>query len=59
MRKRIKTIQSNLFFTYSLIIIIVFAVFVTFFYFWVSKLIKDKAFETIANLSDSTSDKWT
>jgi two-component system sensor histidine kinase YesM len=57
MRKRIKTIQSNLFFTYSLIIIIVFVVFVTFFYFWVSKLIKDKAFETISNLSDSTSDK--
>lgn len=57
MGKRTKTIQSNLFFTYSLIIITVLAVFVLFFYFWVSNLLKNKAFETIAGLSSSTSDK--
>lgn len=57
MRKRTKTIQSNLFLTYSFIIIIVLALFVSFFYIWVSSLLKDKAFETIANLSASTSDK--
>lgn len=55
MGKRTKTIQKNLFFTYSLIIIMVLAVFVSFFYFWVSNLLKEKAFEDIANLSVSTS----
>ena len=57
MGKRTKTIQSNLFLTYSLIIIIVVAVFVSFFYLWVTNLLKNKAFETIANLSGSISDK--
>lgn len=57
MGKRIKTIQSNLFFTYSLIIITVLALFVSFFYFWVSNLLREKAFEDITNLSVSTSNK--
>ncbi|MGE5613821.1 MAG: sensor histidine kinase [Bacillota bacterium] len=57
MRKRTKSIQSNLFLTYSLIIIMVLAVFVSFFYFWVSNLLKDKAFQAISNLSASTSEK--
>ncbi len=57
MGKRTKTVQSNLFWAYSLVIIIVLAVFVSFFYLWVSNLLKDRAFESIDNLSGSVSDK--
>ena len=57
MKKRSRTVQANLFLTYSLIIITVLAVFVSFFYFWVSNLLKTKAFEAIANLSSSISNK--
>lgn len=52
-----KTIQSNLFFTYSIIIIIVLTVFVSFFYVWVSNLLKTKAYESIDNLSYSFREK--
>ena len=57
MGKRTRTVQSSLFLTYSLIIMTVLAVFVSFFYYWVSNLLKDKAFETITGLSSSVSDK--
>ncbi|MDP4180834.1 MAG: histidine kinase [Bacillota bacterium] len=57
MGKRTKTIQLNLFFTYSMIIIMVLVIFVSFLYFWISNLLRDKAFESISNLSASTSDK--
>lgn len=57
MEKRTRTVQSSLFLTYSLIIVILLGVFVTFFYFWVSNLLKNKAFDTIASLSASTSEK--
>ncbi|HEX3027968.1 MAG TPA: sensor histidine kinase [Clostridia bacterium] len=57
MGKRTKTVQSNLFWAYSLVIIIVLAMFVSFFYLWVSNLLKDRAFQSIDNLSDSISDK--
>lgn len=52
-----KSIQSNLFFTYSLIIIAVLLVFVVFFYVWVSNVLKTRAFESIDNLSDSFQEK--
>jgi two-component system, sensor histidine kinase YesM len=55
--KNAKTIQSNLFFTYSLIILTVLILFVSFFYYWMTNLLRDKAFTAIANLSYSTSEK--
>jgi two-component system sensor histidine kinase YesM len=57
MKKKLKTVQSSLFYTYSLIIITVLIIFVLFFYFWVSTLLKTEAFETISNLATSTSEK--
>jgi two-component system sensor histidine kinase YesM len=56
-RTRVKTIQSNLFFTYSMIIIIVLLIIVTSFYIWSSNLLKKQAFESINNLSYSMSGK--
>lgn len=57
MKKRLKTVQSSLFLTYSLIIITVLVVFVLFFYFWVSNLLKLNTFDTISSLAASTSEK--
>lgn len=54
--RRTKTIQSNLFLTYSMIIITVLAICVLFFYVWMSNLLRERAFETVANLSSSISD---
>jgi two-component system sensor histidine kinase YesM len=52
-----KTIQSNLFLTYSLIIVIVLIVFVAFFYLWGSNTLKSRAFEEIDTLSRSFLEK--
>lgn len=57
MKRKLKTIQSNLFFTYSLIIIIVLAIFVSFFYVWVSNVLKSRAYDSIDSLSDSFVEK--
>lgn len=57
MKKRLKTIQSSLFFTYSLIIIIVLLFFVTFFYIWISNVLKERAFESFDNLTYSFQEK--
>lgn len=57
MKKKSKTIQSSLFFTYSLIILITFTILVTFFYLTVSDLLKTNAFESIDSLSNSILEK--
>lgn len=57
MIRKSKTIQSNLFLTYSLIIMIVLVVFVGFFYIWGSNILKSRAFEAIDNLSYSFVEK--
>lgn len=57
MKRRLKTVQSSLFFTYSLIIITILVIFVLFFYFWVTNLLKLNAFATISSLAFSTSEK--
>jgi two-component system sensor histidine kinase YesM len=54
---KLKTIQSNLFFTYSLIILSVITIFVSFIYIWVSGLLKTRAFDSINNLSSSFIEK--
>ncbi|HEY5586761.1 MAG TPA: hypothetical protein VIK78_20010 [Ruminiclostridium sp.] len=55
MGKKTKTIQSNLFINYSIIILTVLVVFVAFFYIWVSNLLNKQAVEKIDNLSYSIS----
>jgi len=55
MGKKTKTIQSNLFINYSIIILTVLVVFVAFFYIWVSNLLNTQAVEKIDNLSYSIS----
>lgn len=57
MNKKLKTIQSSLFFTYSLIIILVLLVFVSFFYVWISNVLKERAIESIDNLTFSFQEK--
>lgn len=57
MKKKLKTIQSSLFFTYSLIIIVILLIYVSFFYGWISNVLKERAFETIDNLTYSFQEK--
>ena len=57
MKKRLKTIQSSLFFTYSLIIVIILLFFVAFFYIWISNVLKERAFESFDNLTYSFQEK--
>ncbi|HEX3048787.1 MAG TPA: histidine kinase [Bacillota bacterium] len=57
MKKKPTTIQSNLFFTYSLIIIVVSAIFVTSFYFYVADLLRKNNFAAIEDLCASLSKK--
>jgi two-component system, sensor histidine kinase YesM len=57
MFRKSKTIQSNLFLTYSLIIVIVLIIFVAFFYIWGSNILKSRAFEAINTLSYSFAEK--
>ncbi|MFD0693644.1 sensor histidine kinase [Paenibacillus sp. GCM10027628] len=52
-----RTIQSVLFQTYSLIIIVVLTLLVAPFYVWSSDLLKKKAIESLDNLSQSMQDK--
>jgi two-component system sensor histidine kinase YesM len=56
-KMKLKTIQTNLFFTYSLIIVLVVTIFVSFIYIWVSDLLKTRAFDSIDNLSTSFIEK--
>lgn len=55
--KKLKTIQSSLFITYSMIIISVLLVFVSFFYVWVSNVLRQRAVESIDNLTLSFQEK--
>ncbi len=57
MKRKLTTVQSSLFLTYSLIIITILAVFVLFFYFWASNLLKLNATATISSLNSSASEK--
>ena len=57
MKKKPTTIQWNLFFTYSLIIIVVTAIFVTFFYFYVADLLRENNFAAVEDLCASLSKK--
>ena len=57
MKRKLKTIQSSLFFTYSFIIILVLLIFVSFFYIWISNVLREKSIESINNLSFSFQEK--
>jgi len=57
MKKRLKTIQSSLFFTYSFLIIIILLFFVSVFYIWISNVLKERAFEAFDNLTYSFQEK--
>ena len=55
--KKNKSIRSSLFITYSLIIIVVSVILVSFFCIWESNLLKKQFLETIYNLSDLFQEK--
>lgn len=57
MKTKPTTIQWNLFFTYSLIIIVVSAIFVTFFYFYTADLLRKNNFAAVEDLCLSLSKK--
>lgn len=57
MKKKLRTIQSSMFLIYSLIIISVLLIFGSFFYLWVSNVLRSRAFESIDNLSLSFQEK--
>ncbi|OAS13276.1 sensor histidine kinase [Paenibacillus oryzisoli] len=57
MLNKFKNIQTILFTTYSLIIIIVFTVLVVWIYLWVSDLLRENATDSIYNLAQSTQEK--
>jgi two-component system sensor histidine kinase YesM len=55
MKKRLKTIQSSLFFSYSALIMVSITVFAAFFYYYTSSLLKNKASESHKSLCESIS----
>lgn len=57
MKIRMRSIQSSLFITYSIIIIVVFLVLVTLFYLWVADQLTNRGTEYMKNLSISTQQK--
>lgn len=57
MKNRMRSIQSSLFFTYSIIIIVVFIVLVTPFYLWVQDQLTKRGSEYMSNLSFSIQQK--
>lgn len=57
MNNRIRSIQSVLFITYSLIIVIIFTLLAVLFYIWASDQLKDRANESIHQLSQSMQEK--
>ncbi|MTI62021.1 MAG: HAMP domain-containing protein [Firmicutes bacterium] len=57
MKKRMKSIQFNLFSSYSLIIVIITVIFVAFFYFYVSNLLRERTSASLEELSRSISQK--
>ncbi|HBF37776.1 MAG TPA: hypothetical protein DDW50_10685, partial [Firmicutes bacterium] len=57
MKTKPTTIQWSLFFTYSLIIIVVTAIFVTFFYFYTADLLRKNNFAAVEDLCSSLSKK--
>ncbi len=57
MRKKMKSIQFNLFSTYSLIIVLLAMIFVSSFYLYVSNLLRNNTFASLDNLSRSITQK--
>src|SRR5665647_2148315 len=57
MWNKFKNIQTVLFSTYSLIIIIVFTILVLWFYLWASDLLRKNATDSIDNLAQSMQEK--
>ncbi len=57
MKRKFKSIQFNLFSTYSLIIILLAVIFVSFFYLYVSNLLRENTFASLDDLSRSITQK--
>ncbi|QMV43330.1 cache domain-containing sensor histidine kinase [Cohnella cholangitidis] len=57
MWRKIRNIQTILFSTYTLIIIIVFTILVVWVYMWVSELIKNNATDSLVNIGQSMQDQ--
>src|SRR5690554_2387297 len=57
MKGKFKSIQFNLFSTYSLIIILLAVIFVSFFYLYVSNLLRENTFASLDDLSRSITQK--
>jgi two-component system sensor histidine kinase YesM len=57
MKKRLKTIQANLFFSYSALIMASILIFAVFFYYYTSTLLKNRASASQQSLCESISEK--